>query len=169
LEEALFMALDDRDRIILEELQKDSDRTNVEIADVVRVSPAAYSARKKRLKDEGYIKKVNAVLDHSQFELNATGFILIKLIKQGREANDRAIAAAENIPNVLEVHALLGQYDILVKVRAKNNAQLLGIAETIGAQAEVTTETVVVARTTIETTSINVRNNNNNKKKGGAP
>jgi Lrp/AsnC family leucine-responsive transcriptional regulator len=164
------MELDDRDRIILDELQKNSDRTNVELAKLVGVSPAAFSARKERLKNEGYISSINAILDPSHFELNSTGFILIKLNagKKERGVNDRAMDIAAKLPNVLEVHSVLGQYDIIVKVRAKNNDHLLEIAESIGIEADAITETVVGARSRLETTRIDVFNNNNHQKKGGA-
>jgi Lrp/AsnC family transcriptional regulator, leucine-responsive regulatory protein len=48
--------LDDVDLTLLAELQVDADRTNVELARVVGLSPAATLNRVRRLKESGVIR-----------------------------------------------------------------------------------------------------------------
>ncbi len=158
------MPLDERDKLILSELQKDSDRTNKKIAKLVGLSAAAYSARKERLKEEGYIKGIHAVLEPTSAGLHATGFVLVKLNKKGRQADEKFSKIAEGIPNVLEVHSVFGQYDSILKLRAKSNEELLEIAERIAQEGDVTTETFVVARSAFERTIIEFINQDDNNK-----
>ena len=49
--------LDDVDLRLLEELERDADRPNVELARIVGLSPAATHKRVRRLKDEGVIQR----------------------------------------------------------------------------------------------------------------
>ena len=55
--------IDDIDRALIRELQQNADRTNVELARVVGLSPAATLHRVRRLKDDGIIAGVHARVD----------------------------------------------------------------------------------------------------------
>jgi Lrp/AsnC family leucine-responsive transcriptional regulator len=147
---------DERDRKILSELQKDSDRTNKEIADIVGVSAAAFGARKDRLKRERYIKKIHAVLEPSSFELHWTGFVLVSLLTKGPEADKKFAEVVMSKPNVLDVHSTFGQYDAIIKLRARSNEELFKTVEEIAREGGAETETLVVARTSHETTDIDI-------------
>ena len=154
------MALDDKDKLILIELQKDSDRTNKELASLVGLSPAAFSARKERLKQEGYIKGIHAVLSPEHFSLHSTGYVLVTFDEKGMKAEEDFKRVASSKPNVLDVHVLLGEYDAIVKLRAKNNNELLDIVYDIAAKAKVKTQTLVIARSPLQTTDISINGSN---------
>src|SRR6516162_4220419 len=55
--------LDDVDITLLAELQEDADRTNVELARLVGLSPAATLHRVRRLKESGVIRVIRAEVD----------------------------------------------------------------------------------------------------------
>ena len=59
----MAVKLDDIDIELLTALQEDADRTNVELARLVGLSPAATLNRVKRLKESGVIRVIAARLD----------------------------------------------------------------------------------------------------------
>src|SRR6201996_1337659 len=68
-----FMAisLDEVDIQLLSALQEDADRTNVELARLTGLSPAATLHRVRRLKESGVIRVIRAEVDPA-----AAGFLL---------------------------------------------------------------------------------------------
>jgi len=60
--------LDDRDRKILDLLQRDAETPLSELAERVHLSASACSRRVQRLKDEGYITRSVAVLDRERMQ-----------------------------------------------------------------------------------------------------
>src|ERR1700758_1858917 len=59
----MAVSLDDVDFQLLNALQADADRTNVELARLVGLSPAATLHRVRRLKESGVIRIISAQLD----------------------------------------------------------------------------------------------------------
>src|SRR6516225_2328928 len=59
----MTIPLDEVDIQLLTELQADADRTNVELARLAGLSPAATLHRVRRLKQSGVIKVISARLD----------------------------------------------------------------------------------------------------------
>src|SRR5580700_1862922 len=67
----MAVSLDEIDVRLLTALQEDADRTNVELARMVGLSPAATLHRVRRLKESGVIRVISAQLDPA-----ACGFAL---------------------------------------------------------------------------------------------
>src|ERR1051326_8277117 len=59
----MAVKLDDVDILLLTALQEDADRTNVELARLAGLSPAATLHRVRRLKESGVIRIISAQLD----------------------------------------------------------------------------------------------------------
>src|ERR1700684_2842551 len=59
----MAVSLDDVDILLLNALQEDADRTNVELARQAGLSPAATLHRVRRLKESGVIRVISAQLD----------------------------------------------------------------------------------------------------------
>ena len=59
----MAVSLDEIDTQLLTALQEDADRTNVELARLVGLSPAATLHRVRRLKESGVIRVISAQLD----------------------------------------------------------------------------------------------------------
>src|ERR1700752_1888247 len=59
----MAISLDDIDIQLLTALQEDADQTNVELARLVGLSPAATLHRVRRLKESGVIRIISAQLD----------------------------------------------------------------------------------------------------------
>lgn len=107
--------LDRIDLKILAELQKNGRITNVDLADVVGLSPSPCLTRVKRLEAAGYITGYGA-----QLQLRKLGDVLLvftEVTLSDHRYDDfaRFEAAIKNISEVIECHLVSGGYDYLLK------------------------------------------------------
>lgn len=116
--------LDDVDRAILNELQRDGRISNVELARRINLSPPATHTRVKRLEDEGYIRQYVALLDREKLGYDMLCMISISLQVHQYEAVERFRSVVRDMPEVLEVHHLTGQFDYVLKVVVHDRREL---------------------------------------------
>jgi DNA-binding Lrp family transcriptional regulator len=107
--------LDRIDLKILAELQKNGRITNVDLADVVGLSPSPCLTRVKRLEAAGYITGYGA-----QLQLRKLGDVLLvftEVTLSDHRYDDfaRFEGAIKNISEVIECHLVSGGYDYLLK------------------------------------------------------
>lgn len=81
-----MITLDDLDHRILHALQDQADRSNLEIARLIGLSPAATLRRIKRLKDQGVIERVVAVLNPQAVGAGLLAVVEVSLERQGERA-----------------------------------------------------------------------------------
>jgi len=81
-----MITLDDLDPRILHALQDQADRSNLEIARLIGLSPAATLRRIKRLKDQGVIERVVAVLNPQAVGAGLLAVVEVSLERQGEHA-----------------------------------------------------------------------------------
>lgn len=108
--------LDESDIAILKILQQDADLTNKQIAARVHLSPTPVFERIKRLRAEGYIKKIAAVLDVEKLDCSFVAFCYIKLKQHTFENAERFMNAVQQMDEVGECYNISGDYDFLMKV-----------------------------------------------------
>ncbi len=108
--------IDDRDRKILDLLQRDAGQPVQEIAEQVHLSASACSRRIARLKDEGYIARTVAVLDRRKLNLTTTVYCLIKTAHHSADWLERFRAAVADIPEIVEAQRLAGNLDYILKI-----------------------------------------------------
>jgi Lrp/AsnC family transcriptional regulator, leucine-responsive regulatory protein len=116
--------LDDVDLRLLEELEKNADRPNVELSRIVGLSPAATLKRIRRLKDEGVIRGIRARLDTSELGFPLQVYVMCTLDQHDERANRRFEAAIKKIPNVVRADWVTGETDALLQVVARDVAEL---------------------------------------------
>jgi len=114
--------LDERDRKLLELLQKDSERPLNELADRVHLSPSACSRRIARLREDGYIRRNVAVADRGKLNLGTTIFVMVKTSQHSADWLDRFRAGVTDIPEIVEVHRLAGNLDYIIKIVVRDIA-----------------------------------------------
>ena len=112
--------LDETDRQILKTLQKNAKLTTKELAEAVNLSPTPVFERQKRLEKKGYIKKYVAVLDPEKLGLGLLVFCKVKLKQINHEIADSFVRHIQLIPEVTECYNISGQYDYLLKIRARD-------------------------------------------------
>ncbi len=112
--------LDDRDRTLLALLQADAEMSVADMADRVALSPSACSRRIARLKAEGYVTGTMAVLDRARLNLPTTIFVLIRTGRHAEDWLERFHRAVSDIPEIVEVHRLTGNFDYILKMLLPN-------------------------------------------------
>ena len=116
--------LDDVDLRLLEELEKNADRPNVELARLVGLSPASTLKRIRRLKDDGVIREIRARLDTNELGFPLQVYVMCTLDQHDERANRRFEAAIKKIPNVVRADWVTGETDALLQVVARDVAEL---------------------------------------------
>lgn len=112
--------LDDIDRTILSQLQRDASLSAGEVGRRIGLSQPATWRRIRRLTEAGVLVGQRIDLDLERVGLGVTVFLGVKLATKGRVSLadfERAIAA---IPEVQSVHHVLGLYDYRLQVVARD-------------------------------------------------
>ena len=112
--------LDDTDRKILSELQRDAGRSLDEIAQAVGSSKTPVWNRIRKMREAGIIKANTVLLDAEALGFEATFFVLIRTSEHEVDWQRRFLAALRARPEVQEAHRLAGDIDYILKVRVKN-------------------------------------------------
>lgn len=113
--------VNDLDRIdmkILSVLQEDAALSAAEVAEAVGLSQSPCWRRIQRLKEEGYISKIVAVLNRQKLDLRAQLFVQIKVVKNDKDSLEQFARGIQDFPEVMECHIVLGVYDFLLRVVA---------------------------------------------------
>ena len=116
----MITSLDAIDLKILRLLQEDARLTTKELAGRVNLSTTPVFERLKRLEREGFIKKYVAVLDAEKLDLGFEVFCLVKLKQMTRDVAREFTRVIRDIPQVAECYNISGEYDYLLKIRARN-------------------------------------------------
>ena len=112
--------LDSIDRRILRELQRDGAIRNDVLAERVGLSPSPTLRRVKALKEGGYVRSCVALLNPDRLGLGVRVLIEIRLTVQDRDALDRFERAVSIIPEVIECMTVLGDWDYVLTVVARD-------------------------------------------------
>jgi DNA-binding Lrp family transcriptional regulator len=116
--------LDEIDLRLLTELQYDADRTNLELAKVVELSPAATLHRIRRLKETGVIQVIRASVDPIAAGLPLSVFVGVTLARHDAAGVKRFIAEVVALPQVIAATDVAGEMDYWLTVVAKDIADL---------------------------------------------
>lgn len=109
----VFTHLDDIDRALLRELQRDADQTLVTLGEAVGLSAPAVQRRVAKLERGGVIRGTVAVLDPRQVGLAVTVVTLIQCDRDGREATGELKQRFAALPEVVSCYELTGTRDFL--------------------------------------------------------
>ncbi|MBI1220039.1 MAG: winged helix-turn-helix transcriptional regulator [Rhodobacteraceae bacterium] len=109
------LKLDRIDLKILAELQRNGRITNVELADVVSLSPSPCLMRVKKLQQAGYITGYSGLIDVAKLGETLTVFTEFTLKNHRQIDFARFQEAVEKIDSCVECHLVSGGYDYLIK------------------------------------------------------
>lgn len=117
--------LDALDRQILSLIASDARIPFLEVARECHVSGAAIHQRIQKLQQMGVLKGSQFVLDPELIGYGTCAFVGIFL----KDPTDcaRVTEALRNIPEVVECHFTTGNYDMFLKIYARDNHHLLSI------------------------------------------
>jgi DNA-binding Lrp family transcriptional regulator len=125
------LKLDRIDVKILAELQKNGRITNVELAELVALSPSPCLMRVKKLQKAGFITGYTARIDVAKLGETLTVFTEFTLKNHRQNDFARFQAALEKIDSCIECHLVSGGYDYLVKFVTSGIADYQNIIETL--------------------------------------
>ena len=120
----MAISLDLIDVKLLEELQTDADRSNVELARLVGLSPAATLHRVRRLKGSGVVRGVVAKVDPATAGFPLQVYVSVTLQSHGETAYRRFREAIQAMPEVISADWVTGETDAMLLVVAQEVAQL---------------------------------------------
>lgn len=117
--------LDSLDEQILRLIASNARIPFLEVARECDVSGAAIHQRIQKLTNLGVLKGSEFVLDPEKIGFETCAYI--GLFLKDPEQFDSVAKELEKIPEVVECHFTTGQYDMFIKIFAKNNHHLLSI------------------------------------------
>jgi Lrp/AsnC family leucine-responsive transcriptional regulator len=107
---------DRTDRRILEILQRDARLSNLELAELVGLSPTPCARRVKRLEESGLVRGQVMLLDQSRLGLKLTAYIGISMDRHTPDRFETFEREVSAYPEVIECSVVTGQSaDYLLK------------------------------------------------------
>ena len=114
--------VDDLDRKILGELQRDADQSIDEIGARVGLSRNATWRRVRRLDETGIIRKRVALLDGEALGLGLSVFIQVRTNRHEPDWLQEFAAAVRDTPEILGAYRMSGDLDYLIHARVADMA-----------------------------------------------
>ncbi len=113
-------SLDAIDRKILAALQDDARMSNVELANVIGLSPSPCLRRVRALERARVIRRYVTLLDQASVGLPVSVFVNVSLERQVETALETFEAAIQQRPEVVECYLMTGDADYLLRVVARD-------------------------------------------------
>lgn len=108
--------LDDIDKRLLSELQKNAHLTAHELGEILRLSPSQAGRRRQRLEAEGYITHFSARLNPGKIDLHVQAFVQIEMVSHTPEQARSLSTLLQTRPEVISVWTMTGAADYLLRV-----------------------------------------------------
>src|ERR1700752_801871 len=105
--------LDEIDILLLNELQADADRTNVELARSTGLSPAATLHRVRALKESGVIRIIRAHVAPALVGSPVQAFVMATLPRHDPRCGARLETYVRSLPQVIGADSLAGETDYI--------------------------------------------------------
>lgn len=108
--------LDETDKRLLAELQRNAHLTAQELGEVLNLSPSQAGRRRQRLESEGYIRAYAAALNPSKVGLSVQAFVQVQMATHRPELSRQFARLVELRPEVISGWTLTGEADYLLRV-----------------------------------------------------
>ena len=120
----MAVELDEIDIQLLTALQEDADRTNVELALLAGLSPAATLHRVRRLKETGVIRVIRAELDPAAAGFPLQVYVTATLARHDPRSSNVFDDMIRALPQIIAADNVAGETDYLLTVVARDVAEL---------------------------------------------
>ena len=148
----MALRLDDTDRNILIEMQRDASQSLDDIAKAVGSSKTPVWNRIRKMKEAGIIGQQTVMLDAEALGFDATFFVLIRTSEHEAEWQNAFLAALRSRPEVQEAHRLAGDIDYILKVRVRNARAYDAFYQALIAEVRVYNVTALLSMEEIKST-----------------
>lgn len=126
--------MDELDRHILEELQRDGRLSNQELADRVGLSPSPCLQRVKRLVENGTIRRFAAIVDADSLGRGLSVTLFADLTSNAPDSVTRFEALVLEMQGVVDVRRMFGRPDYIITVETRDLASYENLYQTDLAQ-----------------------------------
>lgn len=117
-----IVTIDDLDRRILDELQRNADQPLEALGDRIGLSRNATWRRVRALEQAGVIRARVALLDANALNLGLTVFIQIRTNRHDPEWLESFAKATRDMPEILGAYRMTGDLDYLIRARVADMA-----------------------------------------------
>lgn len=143
--------IDELDALLLRELQQDARTGVLELSRRLDVARGTVQARLDRMLSAGVIQGFRLDIKLEALGYKVKAFVTVE-VKEGQV--DSVVEPLAEIDEVLEVHSVAAQGDLLCLVAARSNAHMMDVLESILAVPDIArTSTAIVLKTQIENRS----------------
>lgn len=124
----MAIKIDALDAALLSALATDPRTPILELASRLKVARNTVQARMKRLEESGLVRGYPPNIDLAELGYAVHAFVGIET---DQNKMDAIIDALRSVPHVLEVHATTGRADLLVRIAAQTQQELLQIIQEV--------------------------------------
>lgn len=112
--------MDEKDRLIFEYLTENGRDKISDISNALNIPRITVYERIQGMIRKGIIKKFTVVPDYEAIDLPTVGFIYISFDAASGKSQREIASKISGFPEVEEVYIIAGEWDMLIKVRAKS-------------------------------------------------
>ncbi|MGJ8527700.1 Lrp/AsnC family transcriptional regulator [Maritalea sp.] len=148
--------MDRIDRKILNLMQRDASRTNVDMADEVGLSPSTCLRRVQRLHKSGIIERIVAILNPVKAQRLIKAMVTVELKLHGEQHMRRFLDTAVTQEAVSHAYAVTGATDVVLMLRLKDMEEFDALCDDLFRDQNNVARffTMIVIRTAKEETAI---------------
>lgn len=150
----MTVRLDDTDRKILSQLQRDAGQSLDEIARQVGSSKTPVWNRIRKMRDAGIIGQQTFLLDAEALGFEACFFVLIRTSEHEADWQAAFLKALKERPEVQEAHRLAGDIDYILKVRVQNARAYDAFYQALISEVKVHNVTALLSMEEIKSTTM---------------
>jgi len=124
--------LDDFDCRLLDETQRDADRTAEELAERIALSPSAIARRLRRLRSEGLLARTIAIVSPKLLERRIRALVLVQLNEHADRAGKRALLKRlDDTEEVQFAYEISGSHDLVALLNCESMDAFVELAENL--------------------------------------
>jgi Lrp/AsnC family transcriptional regulator, leucine-responsive regulatory protein len=130
----MAVQLDEVDMRLLTALQDDADRTNVELARIAGLSPAATLHRVRWLKESGVIRLISAQIDPAAAGFALQVYVTATLARHDPRSSRVFDDQIRALPQIIAADNVAGETDYMLTVVARDVAELQHVLASLAAR-----------------------------------
>jgi Lrp/AsnC family leucine-responsive transcriptional regulator len=124
--------IDDFDCRLLDEAQRDADRTAEELAERVALSPSAIARRLRRLRSEGWLARTIAIISPKLIERRLRALVLIQLNEHADHAGKQSLLKRLNDTEEVQfAYEISGAHDLVALINCESMEAFVDLAEAL--------------------------------------
>ncbi|MBB3656572.1 DNA-binding Lrp family transcriptional regulator [Rhizobium sp. BK650] len=148
--------MDRIDRKLLNLMQRDASRTNVDMADEVGLAPSSCLRRVQRLRKSGVIDRIVAILNPAKAGRGIKALVTVELTLHGEVHMRRFLDIAVAEEAVSHAYSVTGETDVVLMLRLRDMEEFDALSERLFRDENNVARffTMIVIRTAKEETAI---------------